>query len=464
VLAIIGAVWFWRQQILEPALELLLGVWWQQLIGALLILIVILPAVAAVVLALWEAGQVTVGWLVRRGYGRQPGLLSTVGVLLALIAALAAIATEGGPWGWVALVIGPALWIVSLNALLAVRPYYRGAAIYPAIRALVATMALAGIAGIARALLPIPGIWVALDGLAFVGLLVAGFTVLLDVDLRATPLRELLGTAVLLMLAFAIGGVALFSAQSAHPAAGALAWLAMAAPAYFGALTLALLLQHLFGLADSRLAWAWALLWAGALVKTAGYVADLHGRGLALDVLGSGLWAAAWLVHLATLRHLTLSEFRWEHIPHMSESDRLARAFQLTYHGCYEMLHSVYGERRARALDDRMDILAATADWDVTLDHERARIGAQVRTLPIAEQGARFAEVLRYTVAEIEQIAGAAFARRCIQAAYDALPWPERETASRLCFPDTPWARELSRSFGDIRAARLRLLRQVDIS
>ncbi|MCS6839980.1 MAG: cyclic nucleotide-binding domain-containing protein [Roseiflexus sp.] len=463
LLATIGAVWFWRQQIFEPALELLGGAWWQRLIGAALILVVVLPAVAAVLLALWEAGHTIVGWLVRRGYGRRPGLLSTVGVLLTLIAALTVNATEYGDWRWMALAIGPALWIVALNVLLAVRPYYRGAAIYPAVLALVATTALAGLAGIARALLLPPGVWVTLDSLAFVGLLVAGFAVLLDVDLRTTPLRELLGAAMLIMGAFPVGVAALFIAQAAYPSAGAFAWLAMAAPAYFGALALALLLQHMFGLADSRLVWAWALLWAGALVKTAGYITDLRGSGLTLDVLGSGLWATAWLVHLTTLRHLTLREFRWEHIPSMNESDRLARAFQLTYRGCYQLLHSVYGERRARALDDRMDILAATANWEITLDHEEARIGQQIKMLPIAEQGARFAEVLRYTVAEIEQIAGAAFARRCIQAAYDALPWPERETASRLCFPDTPWARELSRSFGDIHAARLRLLRQVDI-
>ncbi len=463
LLAIIGAVWFWQQQILEPAVELLRGAWWQRLIGVALILVIVLPAVAAMLLALWEAGQTIVGWLVRRGYGRQPGLLSAVGVLLALIAALTVIATEGGPWGWIALIFGPVFWVVALSVLLAVRPYYRGAAIYPAMLALIATTALAGLAGVARALPLPPGVWVALEGLAFVGLLIAGFTVLLDVDLRATPLRELLGTAILLMLAFVVGGAALLSAQEVYPTAGAFGWLAMAAPAYFGALALALVLQYLFGLADSRLLWAWALFWAGALVETAGYIADLRGRGLALDVLGAGLWTTAWMVHLTTLRHLTLREFRWTHIPNMNESDRLARAFQLTYRGCYQLLHSVYGERRARALDDRMDILAATANWEITLDHEQARIGRQVTTLPIAEQGARFAEVLRYTVAEIEQIAGAAFARRCIRAAYDALPWPERETASRLCFPDTPWARELSRSFGDVRAARLRLLRQVSI-
>jgi putative peptide zinc metalloprotease protein len=65
-------------------------------------------------------------------------------------------------------------------------------------------------------------------------------------------------------------------------------------------------------------------------------------------------------------------------------------------------------------------------------------------------------------VAVIEGLAGATFARRAIQAAYDALPWPEREAADRRCFPNTPWARELSKAFGDARNARLRLLRQVE--
>jgi putative peptide zinc metalloprotease protein len=75
----------------------------------------------------------------------------------------------------------------------------------------------------------------------------------------------------------------------------------------------------------------------------------------------------------------------------------------------------------------------------------------------------RYAEILRYTVATIEDIAGNAFARRAIQSAYDALPWPEREAAGRLSFPNTPWARELSAAFDNAWSRRLRLLRQVDL-
>ena len=179
-------------------------------------------------------------------------------------------------------------------------------------------------------------------------------------------------------------------------------------------------------------------------------------------VLAAGLWAASWLVHLATLRQIAPDEIAWPDAPSMSEEQRLTRAFQFCYAGCYRLLRAVYGARRTTALDDRMDVLAATANWDVTLDRDRARIAPAVQALPLDMQGARYAEVLRYTVATIEQIAGATFARRAIQAAYDALPWPERETASRYCFPDTPWARELSSAFGDVRDGRLRLLRQVD--
>ena len=91
----------------------------------------------------------------------------------------------------------------------------------------------------------------------------------------------------------------------------------------------------------------------------------------------------------------------------ISEEQRLTRAFQFCYAGCYRLLRAVYGARRTTALDDRMDVLAATANWDVTADRDRARIAPAAQALPLDMQGARYAEVLRYTVATIEQIAGA---------------------------------------------------------
>jgi hypothetical protein len=81
-------------------------------------------------------------------------------------------------------------------------------------------------------------IWMPIDGLAFIFLLVAGFAALLDVDLRLSAPRELLITAVLLMLAFVVGAAALLRVSAIDLPAMRVA---AAAPAYFGALAIALL-------------------------------------------------------------------------------------------------------------------------------------------------------------------------------------------------------------------------------
>jgi putative peptide zinc metalloprotease protein len=239
--------------------------------------------------------------------------------------------------------------------------------------------------------------------------------------------------------------------------------------ACLGLLALALLLPHLMGLRDSRLLWCWLLVWAGIAVQTVDYVLamlpDTRDLPVAvtLNILAAGFWATAWSVHYVTLRGISPHDLVWPAETTSSEAQRLQRAFRLTYAGCYRLLRDTYGARRTQALDDRMDVLAATANWDITLDRDEARISVALAARPLDVQGARYAEALRYTVATIQEIAGASFGRRAIQAAYDALPWPEREAADRRCFPNTPWAQELSRSFGSARSARIRLLRQVDL-
>lgn len=462
LVAITFAAVFWRQKLLGTIDSLVehggpLG----RVVAAALLLLLVLPLLAGLLFAGLGLGRAALAWLLRRGYGRQPALLATIAGGLALLLALLArqISASGTLGGWVAVLLPALLWSVALGALLAVRPDYRRAAVAPTLNALVLMTGLAGLAAVARAANFLPAAWILADGLALMFLLVAGFAALLDVDLRVSTPRELLITALLLMLAFGVGATALLvSIQPGTP----FMQIAIAAPAYFGALALALLFPHLFDLRDSRLIWSWALMWLATLMQTAAYVADISGRATIFDMLAAGLWAASWLVHLATLRQIAPDEIAWPDAPSISEEQRLTRAFQLCYAGCYRLLRAVYGARRTTALDDRMDVLAATANWDVTLDRDRARIAPAVLALPLDMQGARYAEVLRYTVATIEQIAGATFARRAIQAAYDALPWPERETAGRYCFPDTPWARELSSAFGDVRDGRLRLLRQVD--
>jgi len=462
LVAIAFALAFWNRKLVGTIQDLWnTGAPLQRLVAAALILLVVLPVLAGLFFAGLGLGRAALVWVIRRGYGRQPALLAAIALLAVLLLAVLTnrATTDGKSYSWVVAILPPLLWVVALSTLLAVRPDYRRAVVAPTLNALVVATGLAGVAAITRAVGMPDLAWMLADGLALMFLLIAGFAALLDVDLRVLTPRELLITALLLMLAFGVGATALLTAA---PLGAPMTQIAAAAPAYFGALALALLFPHLFDLRDSRLIWSWALMWLAALVQTAAYVAGIGGRARIFDLLAAGLWAASWLVHLATLRQIAPDEIAWPDEPSMSEEQRLKRAFQFCYAGCYRLLRAVYGARRTTALDDRMDVLAATANWDVTLDRDRVRIAPSVQALPLDMQGARYAEVLRYTVATIEQIAGATFARRAIQAAYDALPWPERETASRYCFPDTPWARELSSAFGDVRDGRLRLLRQVD--
>ncbi|MBC8162644.1 MAG: cyclic nucleotide-binding protein, partial [Roseiflexaceae bacterium] len=458
VIALVFAVQFWQRWVWGSVVNLWAsGLLLNQVVAAAIVLLVVAPVGIGLGFAAWGTVRGAVAWLIRNGYGRRPDL---VAVACAAVALLLALGFGGGAGPLLGQLLPLLLWGVATAALLYVLPDYRNAAIAPTMDALVPATVLAGLASLVRVWLPTSWLWQLADGGALLFLLIAAFNAQLDVNVRQIPPRIQLMTAILLTLSFGFGGLVLANQLgsqlplSAAAFSTATPWaILIAAPAFFGALALALLLPYLHSLSDSRLVWSWALLWGAALAQTMAYVADLRTPSLGLDVLSAGLWAAAWITHLATLRQIAPAELTWQHTASLSEPERLQRAFQLAYAGCYQLLRAVYGGRRTRELDDRMDVLAATANWDVRLDRDQAEIGMRLAALPLDRQGARFAEVLRYTVATIEEIAGQSFARRCIQAAYDALPWPERETAGRLCFPDTPWARALSQNFGGARQA-----------
>ncbi|KAB8140129.1 cyclic nucleotide-binding domain-containing protein [Chloroflexia bacterium SDU3-3] len=467
-----AAVWFALQFWQRWIWGTVVGLWasggaLERAAAAALVLFVIVPVVFGLVFVALGGVRSAVAWLIRNGYGRRPDLIAWVSGGAVLIAALLLGRGQGVGYGQL---IPLGLWVVAAVALLVVRPDYQGAAIAPALGALAPATVLAGFGALLRLALPGMWFWQVADGAALLLLLLAAFTAQLEVSVRFAPQRVQLATALMLMAAFGVGGLVMIReltmivAPLPPAALGRAAMLALlaAAPAYFGALALALLLPYIFSLADSRLIWSWGLMWMAAAASALAYITDLRASSLGLDVLASGLWAASWITHLATLRQIAPAELAWDHQPGLSESERLVRAFQMCYAGCYRLLRAVYGARRTQDFDDRMDVLAATANWGVRLDRDLAEVALRLEAQPLDVQGARFAEVLRYTVSTIEDIAGASFARRTIQAAYDALPWPERETAGRLCFPDTPWARELSGAFGDAMVGRMRLLREVE--
>ncbi len=474
ICAIMLVALFWQRQFMGMIIRLWSGGWPGQIMAVLLIGMIGLPLIIGLLLGIWGLIHAGAVWLERRGYAHHAGIFTAILMLLVglltLLPLRLSFTVEELPL--TIRLIAPLLWLVALTCLLSVRPDYRGAGGRHILDALLIAGLLALLATAGRLLLPMLQLEQRLLTLAihdgiFLLLMLAGFAALVDVDLHRATARELGMTAFMLPVAFAMGSIALRQAEITLPGASLIVLLAAAMPVYCGILALTLFQPHIMGLRDSRLIWGWLPLWMGFVVQTTAYFMTLQTGNqiliLMLDILTAGLWAVAWCMHYVTLRTLSPPQLQRDMLPAASEAERLQRGFQACYAGCYTLLRAVYGSRRANALDDRMDNLAATANWDVTLDRAEARIGTDLSRQSLEIQGTRYAEVMRYTIQIIEEITGARFAQRAIQSAYDTLPWPEREALERRSFPHTPWAQVLSHSFGDMRTARLRLLRQVDL-
>lgn len=466
-LAVVLAALFWQEQLVGVLGDLWAGGPAGRMLALLIAAVVIAPLGLGLIFAAWAVVRAAAAWVARRGYGRSPLIVAATLSLFAL--ALAGLPLRYGLTIETAL-IAPLLWLVALAAQLSLHTDYRGAAVARALDSflVVSVLELCSLAG--YLLLPGQGqLWAILGIVGFSLLMFAGFVALLDVDLRQSRPSVLAISALLQALAFTAGGLAIGVIQATQPGAPFVWAVISATPIYAGATALAMLLPLLVGMRDSRLIWSWGLLWLGVAAQMVSYLLERlpdwrnSPPALAMLVLAAGMWAAAWCSHYVALRQVSVRDLSWPLQPALGEGQRLQRAFQHSYAALYRMTHAHYGSQRSQALDDRMDVLAATANWEITLDREQARIGAGLAAAPLNAQGERYAEVLRYAVATIEGLAGATFARRAIQAAYDALPWPEREAADQRCFPNTPWAYELSKAFGDAREARLRLLRQVEV-
>jgi len=466
-LATVLAGLFWQEQLVG-----VVGRLWDdgpvgRVFAALIVLGVLVPLGLGLLFAAWGLVRAAAAWAARRGLGQSPLVMALA--LTALAVALAGLPLRFGLTVETAL-IAPLLWLTALCAQVVLHRDYERAAIGRALDSflVVGALELLALGGYLLAPARAP-IWAGLEIVGFGLLLFAGLIALLDVDLRQSRPAELAASALLLAAAFLGGGLAIAPIQLAQPASPFVWLVIQATPVYSSLIALALLLPLLVGLHDSRLRWSWLLLWLGIGAQTASYMLELLPAwrntppAIAAMVLAAGLWAAAWCSHLVALRQIGRRDISWPLEPALGEAERLRRAFQHTYAVLYRTLRAYAGSRRARMLDDRMDVLAATANWEITLDREAARVSPALAALPLDAQGLRYAEVLRYTVGAIQGLCGATFARRAVLAAYDALPWPEREAADRRCFPHTPWAAELSRAFGDARESRLRLLRQVEL-
>lgn len=470
------AVYFWQTRISNVLLDL-----WNKdpalifrSLVALLVTLVIVPATLAIGATLWNLGRRLAGWLERRHFFEREtnvALLVICGALLALFApvlfnatARQAVLTIGS-----VLLAGLGAWTLVVTAR-----QYAGAEFQATFWALVLAASLLLIASVLNGLYLVsasrpPGSLIGdatmlVGQLVTVGLLIAGVRSLTGVDVRRGPARERLAVVGLLALGFVVilpvarwtAGLPLIKA------------IPSVAAAYFTLVFLALIIPTLAAYAGTRFFTPWTLLVLGAgalgvlnIVRTApGWsIATLPDAWLGLGV--ATLWGIGGLTYATVGERLHFPQLHWSHGLSFSEQERLRAAFTRFFETLFEGYRIAFGTRRAQAIDDELDILSITANWDVEIDAGRVRDELDLSQMSILEQADRYREVLARTVDLIDDWAGSTFTARMTQAAYDSLPWPERESLGRYVLAGTPWGGAIADQFASTRSERDRLLRGV---
>ncbi|HIP96440.1 MAG TPA: cyclic nucleotide-binding domain-containing protein, partial [Anaerolineae bacterium] len=300
---------------------------------------------------------------------------------------------------------------------------------------------------------PWPTVTIVLNKLVLLVVLVAAILAFRRTGLELVTTGEKTLMSLLFILALvAVLPALLWTTRNSTPTLGALLGLVAT---YCAMLGLALLIPTLFAFSDSHFGLGWDFL----MVAIGGLVAEdllrvyapgyprLYTIVYGLDVLVSGgLACGCVLIYLAHLRAAYRRE-EWPLIEALSDQERLRDAFAHFYATLFTQFREVYGWRLAQIIDDRLDVTAITANWGVMVDRGQIRDTLPLDSVTIADQAARYEEVLNYTIDMMDDSAGRLFLRRAIQGAHDGLPWQEREVLSRHLLQRTPWGADLSQDF-----------------
>jgi CRP-like cAMP-binding protein len=180
-----------------------------------------------------------------------------------------------------------------------------------------------------------------------------------------------------------------------------------------------------------------------------------------LELAVAALWGIGGLVYATAGGRLRFPSPHWTQDMTLSEEERLRAAFARFIESLFEGFRVTFGARRAQAVDDDLDVVSVAADWDVEIDAGRVRDEIDLNQVTILEQADRYREVLSRTADLMDDWAGRTFTARLIQAAYDGLPWPDRETLGRYVLAGTTWGGAVADQFASARGERDRLLRAV---
>ncbi|MGD8475407.1 MAG: M50 family metallopeptidase, partial [Anaerolineae bacterium] len=444
--AIYLGVSFWQSRLSAAVSDLFAGQ--QGALDYLLAGVVVLVSAVFLLLMLSYPLRLVVGAVrsaAQRGVFAKPWRLAAAALFLVTVLALVVFLAPTA-------VAGQAVGLAALLAVVALAG--RNVSIYAGSRfaPVSALIGLAGLAWLLAASVSIamegaPG-WAAgqamAQGLEFVALLAlcSAATLLLP----ATGLRRLwVGLWVVGVLVLVAGaGFALYSGagQAQSVLEGELILMGQV---LLPALGLGLLLPSLFafwrtvsGPAWTALALAFGWLMAAPLLDWSPVPAHL--------LLASAL----------TLQYLALSQVRFGGerravAVDIDDGHRLQRAFFWTMEEVLRQITEVAGEWQARVVAESFTRQAEAARWPTRLALiEKARVRVTDRTkksLGLIERGENYAYALNLLLGLVTSTVGVRLTRRTLQAAYDGLPWEEREIASQYLFAHVDQARALSQQF-----------------
>ncbi|OQY31498.1 MAG: hypothetical protein B6243_08450 [Anaerolineaceae bacterium 4572_5.2] len=421
-------------------------------------LVIFTPIALAVGVTLWKGALGAFRWLSKRNFFAQErniALLSLLG--LAISMGLPLLFQQ---WRAPVLVIWTILLaIAAVWSLLLTTRQYAGSDIQAMFRALLASAGLLTLGAVLMALKH-PAQALVFTHLAVFPLPIVGIANALNDDLRRNTRLE---KALLLLLPLPgfIGGVLL--ARWAETLLEAF----LAAGATFSFFVfLAFIPSLLAAYVHTRFITPWALLTLGATLLGLFNALALFAPSETLPwilLATLSFWAVGSFVYLSAGWRLSFSTPSWERGFTLSAEQRLRHAFARFFEALFEGFRLAFGDRRAQSVDDDLDIIAVTADWDVELDRGRVRDELNLKEMTVLEQAERYREVLSRAIDLMDNWAGSKFVTRAAQAAYDGLPWPEREVLGRYVLTGTTWGGAIAHQFASAHGEQFRALRSVPL-
>lgn len=470
------AVYFWQTRISSFLLDL-----WNtepalifKPLVTLLLALVIVPAVLVLGATFWHGAQRLADWLEQHDFfERERNVAATAagGLCLALLLPV----LVGGTLQQFTLAIMPVLLAgVAVWTLVLTARQYAGAEFQTTFwgLALAAGLLLVGsfLRGLSLTLTagqsPSSFINAArlAEQLAAVGLLVAGIRSLAGVGLRRSPAWEqvvmlgLLGLGLVLILPLARWTVN----------GRALEVILAIASACFSLVFLACIVPTLTAYVSTRFFVSWVTLVLGAAalgVLTAARAAPGWPAGLVADnwmqLTVAALWGLGGLTYATAGARIHFPVSHWSHSLAFSDQERLRVAFARFFETLFRGFWVAFGARRAQQVGDELRIDSAGAEWGIEFQAGRVRDDLDLSQMSILQQGDRYREVLARSIDLVDNWAGSLLAARLAQAAYDSLPWPERETLGHYVLEGTSWGGAIADEFVSARDERDRLLRRV---